>query len=44
MLAKKSLVARTRGDENLAEDWATKYVTLNQKLYDQGHENRIASV
>jgi hypothetical protein len=36
MLAKKALVARTRGDVSLAEDWGVKYVTLYQKLFDQG--------
>jgi anaphase-promoting complex subunit 5 len=43
MLAKKSLVARIRGDESLAEDWATKYVTLNKKLCNQGYETGIVS-
>jgi len=30
MLAKKAVIARTRGDLKLAEDWATKYLTLYQ--------------
>jgi hypothetical protein len=34
MMAKKSLVARMRGDANLAGDWAAKYLTLYQTMFD----------
>jgi anaphase-promoting complex subunit 5 len=31
MLAKKAIIARMRGDLKLAEDWATKYLTLYER-------------
>jgi anaphase-promoting complex subunit 5 len=33
MLAKKAVIARMRGDLKLAEDWATKYLTLYDRQF-----------
>lgn len=36
LLAKKATIARLRGDNKLAEDWATKYLTLHQSEIVEG--------
>ena len=35
MLAKKAIIARMRGDLKLAEDWATKYLTLYERQFSR---------
>lgn len=35
MLAKKSMIARIRGDFALADNWVTKYITLCEKQLEQ---------
>jgi anaphase-promoting complex subunit 5 len=35
MLAKKAVIARMRGDLKLAEDWATKYLTLYERQFSR---------
>ncbi|KIW07884.1 uncharacterized protein PV09_01797 [Verruconis gallopava] len=39
MLAKKATIARIRGDLKLAEDWATKYLTLYERQFGHKSDN-----
>jgi anaphase-promoting complex subunit 5 len=39
MLAKKAIIARMRGDLKLAEDWATKYLTLYDRQFGRKGED-----
>ena len=42
MLAKKAIIARMRGDLKLAEDWATKYLTLYERQFSRHKVDDIA--
>lgn len=33
LLAKKAVISRMRGDMKLAEDWASKYLTLHDRQF-----------
>jgi len=41
LLAKKATIARLRGDNKLAEDWAAKYLTFYQSEIVEGGEDEI---
>lgn len=41
LIAKKATIARLRGDNKLAEDWATKYLTFYQSEIIEGGEDGI---